>query len=227
MGKIVPKFHSERQRGVAIPYFGTKICNQKLWTTFFIAERRMPYPSRRAHSITTMVQTMEQLDKMKDTINYFSSFPPPVTLQLCPYLHDRVKRFFAGQIQYYLSQWQHTTSEQYIQMVLGDTIVFNDSSPGNNICPNNHIANDSIANVKAEIDSLLAKRVIVSYDHAANEFISPIFSVPKPDNQVRLILNLKSLNSHVVYHHFKMDSIHTVTCTVEVVQYSGGLTSVQ
>ena len=33
----------------------------------------------------------------------------------------------------------------------------------------------------------------------------------KKDNQVRLILNLKSFNEHVVYAHLKMDSIDTVT----------------
>ena len=41
------------------------------------------------------------------------------------------------------------------------------------------------------------------------EFISPIFSVPKKDNQVCLIVNLKLLNEHVRYMHFKMDSIDT------------------
>ena len=41
------------------------------------------------------------------------------------------------------------------------------------------------------------------------EFLSPIFSVPKKDNQVCRILHLKLLNEHVIYTQFKMDSIDT------------------
>ena len=48
----------------------------------------------------------------------------------------------------------------------------------------------------------------------AGEYISPIFSVPKNDNKVRLILNLKRLNEHVKSSHFKMDSIHTALTLV-------------
>lgn len=152
------------------------------------------------------------MEQVNTTVTCFSSF---VDSQLCPYLHDRVKQFSAGQIKHHLRQWQNITSDQYIlQMVAGDIIEFNGNPPTNNVCPNNHIANDSIAKVKTEIDSLLAKRVLVPCEHEQNEFISPIFIVPKPDNQVRLILNLKSLNANVSYYHFKMDSIHTVISMV-------------
>ena len=65
-----------------------------------------------------------------------------------------------------------------------------------------------------EINSLLAKGIVVPCTHETNEFISPIFTVPKPDNKIRLILNLKSLNSHVTYYHFKMDSIQSVTSMI-------------
>jgi len=61
-----------------------------------------------------------------------------------------------------------------------------------------------------ELASLLSKRVIVESCHEVGKFLSPIFSVPKKDNKVRLILNLKSVNQHVVYTHFKMYSIDTV-----------------
>ena len=130
-------------------------------------------------------------------------------------MHDRVKHFSAGQIKHHLRQWQNITSDQYIlQIVAGDIIEFDGTPPTSSVYPNNHISNDSIASVKTEIDYLLAKRVLVPCEHEINEFISPIFTVPKPDNQVRLILNLKSLNAYVTYHHFKMDSIHTVISMV-------------
>ena len=61
-----------------------------------------------------------------------------------------------------------------------------------------------------EINSLLDKGVIVSCDHEPGEFISLIFTVPKMDDNVGLILNLTRLNSFIKNSHFKMDTIHTI-----------------
>jgi hypothetical protein len=41
------------------------------------------------------------------------------------------------------------------------------------------------------------------------EFLSPIFSVPKKNGKIRLLLNLKQLNQHVPYSHFIMDCIYS------------------
>ena len=145
-------------------------------------------------------------------VTNFSSF---VDMHLCPYLQAKVKHFTAGQIKYYFHHWQKITSDKYIlQMVAGDLIEFNGPPPIDNSCPNNHISNDTISKVKMEINSLLASRVVIPCQHEATEFVSPIFTVPKPDNKIRLILNLKALNSHVAYYHFKMDSIQTVASMI-------------
>ena len=74
----------------------------------------------------------------------------------------------------------------------------------------NSIFKDHVALVDKEISSLKEKEVIVPCYHELGEFISPIFSVPKKDGSVRLIHNLKKLNSFVENSHFKMESIHTV-----------------
>ena len=49
------------------------------------------------------------------------------------------------------------------------------------------------------------------------EFISPIFLVPKKDRGSRPVINLKRLNSHIVYQHFKMEGLHLLKglCTHE------------
>ena len=62
-----------------------------------------------------------------------------------------------------------------------------------------------------EIKKLLTKGVIREATHVPGEFISTIFTRPKKDGSHRLILNLKKLNEHIVYHHFKMDSLHSAT----------------
>ena len=43
-----------------------------------------------------------------------------------------------------------------------------------------------------------------------NEFLSPIFTVSKPEGELRMILNLKDLNKYITYRHFKMENIATV-----------------
>ena len=45
--------------------------------------------------------------------------------------------------------------------------------------------------------------------HVAGEFISNVFLTPKPDGQVRLILDLTLFNNFVEYKHFKMFSLET------------------
>ena len=50
--------------------------------------------------------------------------------------------------------------------------------------------------------------------HENGQFISPIFCVPKKDGKIRLILNLKQLNSFVAYHHFKMETIQSILAMI-------------
>ena len=53
------------------------------------------------------------------------------------------------------------------------------------------------------------KKVIIPCESDSFEFVSPIFTTPKKDGNIRLILNLKKLNESVENYHFKMDNIHT------------------
>ena len=63
--------------------------------------------------------------------------------------------------------------------------------------------------VDKEINNLLQKQVIEPVSSEPGEYISSIFLHPKKDGTFRVILNLKSLNQFVEYHHFKMDTIYT------------------
>ena len=59
--------------------------------------------------------------------------------------------------------------------------------------------------LSAEIKSLLCKNVIQGYHHEEGEYISPIFLTLKYHGSFRMILNLKKLNEHMPYIHFKME----------------------
>ena len=61
--------------------------------------------------------------------------------------------------------------------------------------------------ISTEIEKCLQKGVIVVTRHEKGEFISPIFIRPQNDGFFQLILNLKRLNIHVEYQHFKMDTL--------------------
>lgn len=66
--------------------------------------------------------------------------------------------------------------------------------------------------IDSEIVKLLNKGVIVESTHSQGEFVSSIFlRLKKNGVDYRMILNLKELNRFIVYRHFKMDSLKTVT----------------
>ena len=93
----------------------------------------------------------------------------------------------------------------------GNIIDFTDDPPVQMSYPHNSIGKDRIAALETEINSLLEKRVTMPTKHEPGEFIPPIFSVPKPNGQIWLILNLKKFNQFISTAHFKMDNIHTVS----------------
>lgn len=66
-------------------------------------------------------------------------------------------------------------------------------------------------NVQGEIRKLLSKNVIQKVKNGENQFISPIFTVPKKDGSARFILNLKALNEFLLCPHFKLEDYRTVS----------------
>ena len=59
-----------------------------------------------------------------------------------------------------------------------------------------------------EIDKLKEKKVIQEVDYAVGQYVSNVFLREKRDKgKYRMILNLKKLNKHVEYKHFKMDTL--------------------
>ena len=83
------------------------------------------------------------------------------------------------------------------------------AAPTNYLCPRYYIPLDNHIQICLENAGLVDKKVIIETNHEVGEFISPIFSVPKKDNTVCLLLYLTLLNEHVICTHFKMDSIDT------------------
>ena len=130
---------------------------------------------------------------------------------LIPYLHSKVQSFKAGQLSQYIAAWREITSDLHILgAITGDRIEFTSCLPEQLSYSPNFICKTHAELVSVEIHSLLQKGVILASEHEPDEFISPIFTVPKDDTSVRLILNLKGLNAYIKYSHFKMETIYSV-----------------
>ena len=119
-------------------------------------------------------------------------------------------QFRAGNIAKHINGWRSLTSdERILSIVMGCQLEF-DEPPCQTKAPrvtNLSAKEAQIASV--EVQKLLDKGVITKATHDVDEFISTTFTRPKRDGSHRLILNLKKLNEHIVYHHFKMDSLQS------------------
>lgn len=124
---------------------------------------------------------------------------------------QKVKGFKAGQIANCVHQWKMLTSDpEILDIVQGAHIQFESIPKQNDIPLPNLFSQAESEAVDIEIDKLMRKGVIEPCMEESNDFISKIFLRPKKDGSHRLILNLKSLNQNVTYHHFKMDTLHSI-----------------
>ena len=64
--------------------------------------------------------------------------------------------------------------------------------------------------LSVEIKNLLRKGLIREPQHVEGEYLSPIFWTARSDGSFRMILNIKKLNDHMPYIHFKVETIKSV-----------------
>lgn len=123
---------------------------------------------------------------------------------------DNQPIFRADQIADALQSWYKLTNNPtIIQFVKGVYIEFKDDEPMQTHVRPSIFNSKEKAIVYEEVHKLVDKGVIQESFNERNEFISPIFLRPKPDGLHRTILNLKTFNEFVEYHHFKMDTLES------------------
>lgn len=151
------------------------------------------------------------MDKIRLSV---SEFPSAIGM-LTNYLKVRCNTFKAGNVSTAITAWQNITSDaEILRTVNGTTIEF-DTLPINIRQPQIPFSSDESNVIDQEIAKLLAKDIIEVTKHTPDEVVSNIFIRPKKDGTHRLILNLKGLNQFVTYHHFKMDTLHSILKLVE------------
>ena len=183
---------------------------------FFIAAGEgLPSPQRSGQSPTIQPSREEVLKELENVTHKVSTLDFFIINFLRPYLLFRVKSFSAGQISRYLTSWSKITSDPYLlQIVSGDLIEFVQPPEIQRQYPANSISYQHAPLIEQEISDLLLNNVLKRCAHENGQFISPIFCVPKKDGKIRLILNLKQLNSFVAYHHFKMETIQSILAMI-------------
>ena len=119
-----------------------------------------------------------------------------------------LSHFRGGQIGLRRLAWEQLTSDPYVLgMVSGVQFSFVGDTPCRHYCSNARFSSADTAFLQVELNRLISLGVICETQHESDEFVSPIFLVDKKDGGKRLILNLKDLNPHLEYHHFKMHDI--------------------
>jgi len=137
----------------------------------------------------------------------------PVSISgLVTYFTNRVKNFTGGCLATHYKEWETLTSDvEILNTVKGLPLEFERSPPENSSFPKHQkFGHQESVLVQKELTKLIEKGAIRICHREAGEYISPIFLTPKSDGSFRLILNLKALNKHMPYVHFKMDNIHSV-----------------
>ena len=127
-------------------------------------------------------------------------------------LAEGAKNFKAGCLQNYITKWESLTNEPAIlDAVKHYHIEFSTGYPVQSLLSKYITFSSSEQEIiEAEIGKLFTKGVIIENTTSEpGEFISTVFVRMKKDGTHMMILNLKQLNEHVAYHHFKMDTIQT------------------
>ena len=95
-------------------------------------------------------------------------------------------------------------------------IEFKETLPFQVKIPNNIQCDEYEAKmITNELNKFLESGVIEKAVHSAGEFVSHIFTRPKPDGGIRIILNLSDLNEFVEYQHFKMETFQHALTLIE------------
>lgn len=166
------------------------------------AEIRPPESKEAESSVTDRVRNLPLSD------DNFDSFVNE-TLQQS---RVEVERFIGGRLSNFFSEWNKFTHDQSIlDTIRGYRIPFKEMPLQIKRPHPIHFSASETAAINSEIEKLLSKGVIVSWNDRDIGFMSNIFTRPKPDGSYRMILNLSRLNECVEYKHFKMDSIKTAT----------------
>ena len=119
--------------------------------------------------------------------------------------------FEAGRLKYFAENWKKITSDDVVLDIVQNCHLQlkEGTNPINTKVPYSFFNAREEQIIQGEIKKLLKMEVLIEVEHCSDEFLSPIFVVPKKNDEYRMILNLKNFNENIEYYHFKMDTFES------------------
>ena len=122
------------------------------------------------------------------------------------------KRFKAGQVKFHLPFWKKLTSDRNILSLVAGVHIELVDEDNCSLPPEREpyrVEERQAIRIQTEIEKMVKKGIVRECSRETGQVISPIFTRPKKDGGLRIILDLSDLNKSVVYRHFKMDTFGT------------------
>ena len=122
-----------------------------------------------------------------------------------------------GRISLSLNCWFALTTDSSILDIIKFGYKIDFTSPPRQTCspaafPINKAESEA---VDVALQELLRLGAIIKCTHLRDQFVSSIFTRPKKNGKIRIIINLKQLNGFIKYEHFKMEHLSAVLGLVE------------
>ena len=125
-----------------------------------------------------------------------------------------------GRLSHHTHNWGVLTQDKAVlQMVAGMKVDWLTRPSCSYQCNQPRFNADETLALDKEVTSLLAKGVIESATETQPQFVGHLFLRPKKDGGMRPIYNMKPLNQHVLYQHFKMDNLSMVKTVIQTNDY--------
>jgi len=105
----------------------------------------------------------------------------------------------------------------------GLKLEFENDIPKQNSYPHTKYSHEENEILKLEVQKLIKKGIVQRCEREDGDFISTLFTRPKKDGNLRMILNLKPFNKFIKYKHFKMESIETAINCMKPGIYMGSV----
>ena len=122
-----------------------------------------------------------------------------------------------GRIQAYSQNWRVLTQDPWILEVVQGMKIPWLSLPRQKVEPNQLTFSTEITQkVSVEVAKMTELGVIQKCQDTQTQFVSTLFLRPKKDGGVRPIINLKHLNNHLEYQHFKIEGIPALIDTIQL-----------
>ena len=125
---------------------------------------------------------------------------------------EEVSEFQGGRLAQYAREWESMTSDKHILSIVREGLQIEfESMPVQEVIPKPYkFQKERWEKIDSKIKQYIGKNIVEEVQHEEGDFISNIFSVEKPDGDIRVILDLTELNEFVKDRHFKMETIEIV-----------------